>query len=192
MAKWSPQNVLVTQLGREALSKVQLGIGSLTITKIVSSKGYVPESSLYVQTGVHTISQQLAISSFTTTPDGSVINIQLTNSGLAEGYSLYQLGVYATHPDIPGEFLYVIAQCDIESPDVIPSPLENPLTMTFSLFIEHSGTDSVNITVDPAGMVTYSEFESYTIMIGEIIDKKAEVIVTTTKPVGNNMWFQLL
>lgn len=46
MAVWSSQNIMLTTKGAAAISKVQSGIGKLTITKVVASEQYVPESTL--------------------------------------------------------------------------------------------------------------------------------------------------
>ena len=42
MAVWRSENSLLTVQGEQALSKVLLGVGKLTITRIVIGGGYVP------------------------------------------------------------------------------------------------------------------------------------------------------
>jgi len=161
MAKWNTDNVLLTQKGREVLSKVQAGIGKITVTRIMTGGGYVSPSQLYAQTAVTNEKQQADIIEVSTTADGSSIEIQINNSGLTEEYSLYQIGIYVTHPDFVGEVLYMIAQCDTTAPDRIPLPSETPVALNYSLYMTHSGTSQVTITVSPAGAITPQIFDAF-------------------------------
>lgn len=154
MATWNPENILITQKGREVLSKVQAGIGSIQVSRIVSGGGYVSPSQLYRQTTVSYPKQELDIVSKNTDENGSEIVCTGNNSELEEAYSLYQLGIYVTHQDYTGEVLYLIAQCDTSDPDYIPLPSETPVTLQYSLYMEHSGVSSISITINPSGQLT--------------------------------------
>lgn len=154
MATWSPDNVVVTQQGNAVLSKVQAGVGKLTVSKVVCGGGYVSPSALYNQTTVTNIKQTMTIIGVTTDEDGSEIAVALTNVGLAAEYDLYQIGVYVTHPDFAGEVLYMLAQCNTDKPDHIPLPSVTPVSLCYSLYMEHSGTTNIAITVSPEGFLT--------------------------------------
>lgn len=158
MATWSTSNIVLTLKGREVLSKVQAGEGTLTVTRVVTGGGNVSPAQLFLQTAVKNEKQQAVIMKVDTDSEGSSIEVHVTNAGLTESYDLYQIGVYVTHPDFMGEILYIIAQCDVGNPDRIPLPSEIPVTLHYSLYLEHRGTDNVNITVDPAGMITIPVF----------------------------------
>ena len=156
MATWNYDNVVITQKGSEALSKVQVGVGKLTVSKVVTGGGFVDSSQLNKQTEVTNIKQSLTILKVSTDYAGSELSLSLSNADLTEAYDLYQIGVYCTHPDFAGEFLYLLAQCDTNKPDHIPLPSETITSLSYSMYVEHSGTYSFEVVVNPAGQVNMS------------------------------------
>lgn len=159
MATWNSDNIILTKLGEQMLSKVQAGIGKLTVSRIVSGAGHVSPAQLYNQTQVTDIKQELFIVKYSTNESQSVISVNMSNTELAEAYDLYQIGIYATHPDFEGEVLYLIAQCD--SPDHIPVAGDNPVTLSYDLVMAHSGTKEVVINVSEAGHVDVTTFTKF-------------------------------
>lgn len=157
MAVWNYDNVIVTKKGNEVLSKVQTGIGELKISRIVSGEGYVDEDALYTSENVQGERQQLDVEGITTDSNGSTIRISLSNLNVLDGYYLHQIGVYVTHPDFEGEVLYLIAQCDTSSPDYIPPYSETPMTLKYTVYMEHRGTSNITIIVNPNGYVMYED-----------------------------------
>lgn len=153
MATWNYDNVLITLKGSEALSKVQMGVGKLTVSRVVTGAGFVSPSQLIKQTAVTNIKQNLTILNVSTDSTGSELSLSLSNADLTEAYDLYQIGVYCTHPDFTDEFLYLIAQCDTANPDHIPLPSETIASLSYSLYVEHSGTTNFEVVVNPAGQV---------------------------------------
>lgn len=154
MAVWNPDNVLLTNKGREVLSKVQAGIGKITVTRIVTGGTAVPLAQLYNQTEIPNIKQTCTIMSTVTDYRGSDISVSLSNENLAEEYSLYTIGIYITHQDYDGEVLYLIAECNTDNPDRIPLPTETIVTLYYSLYMEHTNTDNVTIEVSQEGLIT--------------------------------------
>lgn len=159
MATWNPDNVVLTQKGSEVLSKVQAGVGKLTVSRVVSGGGYVSPAQLFRQTAVTTPMQELTITKTITDEQGSELALVLSNADLTTEYDLFQLGIYVTHPDFVGEVLYVIAQCNTDRPDHIPLPSVTVATMSYSMYMEHSGTAQVEITIDPAGQLTVGDLD---------------------------------
>lgn len=159
MATWNPDNVVLTQKGNEVLSKVQAGVGKLTVSRVVSGGGYVSPAQLYRQTAVTDLKQELTVTKTITDEQGSELALVLSNADLTTEYDLYQLGIYVTHPDFTGEVLYVIAQCNTDKPDHIPLPSVTVATMSYSMYMEHSGTANVEITIDPAGQLTVGDLD---------------------------------
>lgn len=154
MATWNKDNVVITSKGLEILSKVQAGIGSLKVTRIVTGGGYVSPSLLYKQTQVTEEKQQVTISKVLTNENGSEISVYFTNSGNESEYDLYQIGVYVKHEDYDNEVLYLIAQCDTSNPDHIPLPSVTVATFQYSIYMEHSSTQNVEVTVSQDGFIT--------------------------------------
>lgn len=157
MADWSSQNITLTAKGASALSKVQAGSGSLTITKVVASEQYVAESTLREVTSLSVENLPLTIIDRHEVQDGgSVIQVQLSNLYLGKAFTLNEIGVFATHSDKPSEeFLYIIAQVDAETGDKIPLYATTPVTATYDIYLYNVGADNVQITISSAGLVTY-------------------------------------
>lgn len=184
MAIWNSDNVVLTATGSEILSKVKAGIGSITVSRVVTGAGFVSPSLLYKQTEVTKIKQEVIIQSVTTRLEGSTMDLRFNNDSLTESYSLYQIGVYVTHPDYVGEKLYLIAQCDTNSPDTIPLPTVTPASFSYSLFMVHSGTSQINISVNSAGSVSTEVFDS---LRQEFITHKENSEIHVTKEKMDNI-----
>ena len=169
MAVWSSNNIMLTQKGQELLSKVQAGIGQLTITRVVTGSGRVSTSSLFTQTEVSSIKQTMVVTKVTTMSTGSNLELQVTNANLSTSYNINQIGVYATHPDM-GEVLYMIAQCDEGTADIMPLPAVTPVTMNYMFYLIHGSATNLNITVDPAGLVSVATFNEHLEEFRELCD----------------------
>lgn len=154
MAIWSPSNIVLTNIGKEILSKVQTGIGAINVTRVVIGK--TSSANLATLTAIPSIAQDALIANVSTDANGSSLEIQVTNAGISTAYDLYQIGVYVTHVDYAGEKLYMVAQCT--EPDRVPLPTVTPLVLNFSLYLIHSGTSNVSITTSNAGLVTVTTF----------------------------------
>ena len=162
MADWSSSNITLTALGASALSKVQSGDGSLTITRVVASEQYVAESTLREVTSLSVENLELIIVDRHEVQDGgSVIQVQLNNANLDAKFTLNEIGVYATHSSAPTtEFLYIIAQVDADTGDKIPLYSTTPVTATYDIYLYNVGADNVNVTVSSAGLVTYESLNT--------------------------------
>lgn len=161
MATWRPENSMLTQRGVEILNKLKAGVGSITVTRIVAGSGRVAESLLYQQTSISGVQKPMIISGKNTTDVGSEITFYIENKDFAEPYDLHQIGIYVTHPDYVGEQLYHISQCDANDYDTIPAISYTPVTQGYSVFMEHGNSSSVNITVDPSGMINTVQFNEF-------------------------------
>lgn len=153
MAIWNPEHVLLTNKGNEILSKVQTGIGALTITRIVTGGSAVLYDNLAGLEAIPDEKQELSVVSTVTDKLGSTVELMLSNTELEEEYQLYTIGVYVTHPNFVGEQLYLVAECDVTKPDTIPVPSATVATMMYNLYIIHTNTDNVIIQVAPNGYI---------------------------------------
>lgn len=161
MAVWRSENSLLTVRGEQALSKVLLGVGKLTITRIVIGGGYVPLSQLYKQTQVTNIKQELKIWEVEESSQGAYLKVETNNFNLKESYTVYQLGVYVTHPNFDGEFLYWIAQCDTDTADVIPLPTVLPVNMSYGIFLYNVTSKDMVVTIESSTYITKPWFDDY-------------------------------
>ena len=165
MAIWKSENSLLTQLGVEILNKVKAGVGSITVTRVVAGSGRVAESQLFRQTALSGNTKLMVISNKNIKESGSEISTYISNEDLTESFDLNQIGIFVTHEDYEGEILYHISQCEEEGFDVIPPLDETPVNFGYNLFLEHSNSSSINITVDPQGAVTVRDFEVYQVSV---------------------------
>ena len=161
MATWKSENSMLTLLGAELLNKIKVGQGSITVTRIVAGSGRVAESQLYKQTTISGVQKLLTLNGYNTTNAGSEISFSISNEGLNEVFVVQQIGVFVTHPDYEGEILYHISQCNEGDPDNIPAYDDNVVTIGYSLYLEHGNSSSIVLNVDPEGMVTVEQFNSY-------------------------------
>lgn len=157
MADWNASNITLTAKGSSALSRVEAGDGSLTITRVVASEQYVQESTLREVTTLSVENLELTIIDRHEVEDGgSVIQAQLSNLNLTKKFTLNEIGVFATHSSDPdNEFLYIIAQVDLNTGDEIPLYSVTPVTATYDIYLYNVGADKVNVTISSAGLVTY-------------------------------------
>ena len=151
MAVWNPSGIVITEKGLEILSKVQLGVGLITISRVVSGSSRVPIESLSSLLSIQNEEQEFSIIGKTTTMNSSVITIAVDNSELESPYTMNQIGVYVTHQDYEGEVLYYVAQCDEGTADTIPTKDVSPVSLQFDLNIGHSNTDRVVINISSNG-----------------------------------------
>lgn len=161
MAIWRAENSILTTRGIEILSKVKAGIGSITVTKVVAGSGRVSESLLSSQTEVSGTTKPMVLSDKESRESGSEISVYIQNEGFTEDFILNQIGVYVMHPDYEDEQLYHISQCEAGGYDTIPAFEDTVTTFGYSLFLEHSNSSSISITVNPQGMIGRDEFEQY-------------------------------
>lgn len=159
MAKWDIENIVLTSTGEEILAKVASGVGKITLSRVVSGKTKVNLSQLGKLNAIPNEAQEFTIQGYSTQGTGSSIDIQVTNADLDAEYELWQIGVYVLHQDYAGEQLYYVAQAT--TPDVIPVASNTPLTMNYSLFLQHSGESSIVITPDWSGLVRQDIFENH-------------------------------
>lgn len=161
MATWKAENSMLTKLGVEILNKIKSGVGNITVTKVLAGSGRVSGSQLFTQTALSGSTKPMTISQKDVRETGSEISIYISNADYTESFNLNQIGVFVTHPDYEGEILYHISQCESVGFDVIPALDETPVTFGYNLFLEHGNSSSINLTIDPQGMVSYEQFNAF-------------------------------
>lgn len=154
MAVWKSENCILTTKGEEVLNRIVAGGEKLTITRIVTGSSYVSPSSLHTLGRIPNEKQTLKIQDITSSSEGSVISVECSNVGLNESYNVYQIGIYATHPSIYGEFLYWVGQCETDTADFFPSASEIPVTLTFGIFLYNLNSKNITFKVEYANYVT--------------------------------------
>lgn len=151
---------IITNKGLGLLSKLITG-NTLSITRAEVGAGWVDPDLLPQQTAVSDPKQAPTFSTVSYPEEGKcVVSCKVSNAEVAESYIARQIGLYANDPD-EGEILYYITQVeDPEGGTGIPaSNLIPSYSSTWNLVVVYGMADGVDITVDPAGSVTYEELE---------------------------------
>lgn len=155
MATWT---LIQTNAGLELQAKLIAKSEALSFTKVVTSPDIVNTEELKEQTEVNNVKQNITINGLDSKENSFTIHSLLKNDGLEEGYSLNQLGFYATDPD-GGEVLYAIAQ--IDKPKEIPKETDSPgFGIIFSFTFATDTTMDVTVIVNPDGLMTYEAVEA--------------------------------
>ena len=151
-------HMALTLKGQALNAKIQAGNGDipLEITRIVSASGY-SETPLELD---DVIGQKQTAQIIRREVIGvrAAIEIELSNQGLAAGYTLTQFGMFAVDPE-EGEILYRISQ--FETPTYVPAASEmgwiiNP-TWNFTV----GNASEVIVTIDPSGMATAADLNNH-------------------------------
>lgn len=135
-----------------AMMKESLAGKVITITGAAGGTGTVPSASLMTQTDLKNKKQDLSLIGLADTDQGKKVQIQVTSVGLATGYTLNQVGVWAKI-DEEDPVLMAIFQ-DSRGVD-IPSYSDVPeFLMEFFAVLEYSQYANINIVADGSAYVS--------------------------------------
>lgn len=151
MPNWS--GLILTQQGRQLQAKVEAGT-KLVITKLKLGSGVLPEGKQMEELrDLVTPKQNVGIATIEAQNDGTCkLSATISNTGLAAGYYVRELGVFATDPD-KGEILYLVA--NDSAPDYLPA--EGGATVVsqeFAVYVSASNTDNVVAQIDAGALAT--------------------------------------
>lgn len=156
MAIWD--NTTKTEKGLALDQKLMAMSLPLRIKSAVSGSGSVNPTQLVKQTEVLQPQQELNLrQSFLTSDGTAVIPVELSNKGLVEGYSLFQVGLFAEDPD-EGDVLYIIAQTALTGGEVVPSESETAsYSITWNFGVKGSLAASMEVVVGEAGSMSVDQ-----------------------------------
>lgn len=159
MATWKQENIMLTKVGEQALANAEAGEGKITITKVIGSA--FTQDDIYNVNSTTQIPENITFSIVDKEGlednVGTSIHIQAVNKNLTAKFRLNTVVVYATHNSIgSGAFPYMIAKA--ENADEINTPDITPTTLNYSLTIVNTRGGLLNITINPAGLVSMSTF----------------------------------
>lgn len=151
MPNWS--GLILTQQGRQLQAKVEAGT-KLVITKLKLGSGVLPEGKQMEELrDLVTPKQNVGIATIEAQNDGTCkLSATISNTGLAAGYYVRELGVFATDPD-KGEVLYLVA--NDSAPDYLPA--EGGATVVsqeFAVYVSANNTDNVVAEIDAGALAT--------------------------------------
>lgn len=155
------ENAVVTNKGLALLSKLIDG-NTLEITKAVAASGYVTPGLLQIQKEVTDPKLTLLIREVAYPEEGKcALTCYMGNEGVNEGYTVSQVGVYATDPD-EGEILFFIAQSQSGTGTIVPSEEESAgYSAEWTFYFQYGQADGVNVYVDQANTVNLKQMNEY-------------------------------
>lgn len=200
MANWKQENTILTNIGLTMLSKAQVGLGKLEITKIIArdTVSTPDENKLLTGSTLPDTKQSAVLLSAkgaviypdnSQNADASQITARFSNEtvGVGQSFKIRQVVVFmrltelADSDEDMGEVPYMVAQSEGEDDyDFMPEFSVNPTAINYDLYILHSGVAQIDIAVKTAGYVdedTYNE---------EITNIWNTINSITTNGVGQN------
>lgn len=143
----SQYDFTMTTAGLALLAAAQDGT-EISFTRFAIGDGDLGELELADLTALISEQDSLAINGITV--DGDQANITpaaLTNAGLATGYRITELGLFADDPDGPGEILYCVANAG-ELGNYLPAESSSPVEMEFPLVVLVAGAENVSAVIN--------------------------------------------
>lgn len=151
-------NTVITNAGVELIKNTMSG-ETIVITAVKSGTGKVSVDVLAKQTEVVDEKQNGTIQSIKNKGNAISVSVLFENSGLAKGYTMNQIGIYAKTSD-QTEILFAISQDNAGKE--IPSESSMPYYSLVSNFnFSFSNDLSITSAVEPLGYVTLEAFEEH-------------------------------
>jgi len=141
-----------TTNGRALAVKLSAGIGSLSITRVLSGSGNTSETA----TALSAVCQTLSVNTPIAKNQSATIPATLVCASAGTDYRLTELGVYADDPDL-GEILYKIYRLDV------PVEISATSAEVYRFYLKETMLQSLDVSVScsPAGLITEADFNPF-------------------------------
>lgn len=184
MANWKQSNSVITTSGINLLSKAQIGLGTIEITRVIARdvESTAEENKIYTMENIpeSSVKQSGIIINADTRDEVSHITARFSNEKLGEEvtFTIKQVIVLArlldtTGNEIEQETPYFVLQSE-DGGDIMPPKVDTPASFDYHLSIVHTGVATVNITIQPSGFVSQEEFEGYK---SDVLTDKINILV---------------
>ncbi|RBR36019.1 hypothetical protein [Enterococcus cecorum] len=143
---------VITNKGRTLMAKLLSGRATATFTKISISSTVYSSGDLAALTALSNVKQTATCQAKPN--NGATVSVEaaFNNTGLAAGYDVNTIGVYATDPD-EGEILYAVATA--KQNGYMPADTGVSKTgLTVAFYTEVGNASQVNLTVEPGAVAT--------------------------------------
>ncbi|MGK4109405.1 hypothetical protein [Enterococcus cecorum] len=143
---------VITNKGRTLMAKLLSGRATATFTKISISSTVYASGDLAALTVLTNVKQTATCQAKPN--NGATVSVEaaFNNTGLAAGYDVNTIGVYATDPD-EGEILYAVATA--KQNGYMPADTGVSKTgLTIAFYTEVGNASQVNLTVEPGAVAT--------------------------------------
>lgn len=162
---------VITNKGQALMAKLMQGTGVANFTAIKLSSQTYTAGQLPALTSLSNVKQTAPVTKKTVVNSTSIqIEGAVDNTGLATGYNINTIGLFATDPD-DGEILYAVAIATTAG----YMPPYNGVTVSggyFKFVVTVGNSAQVTLTVDPAGYASIGDVQA---LEAEIADLKGFV-----------------
>lgn len=148
------KQAVITRQGRELMAKLMSG-KQMSFTKVRVSSTIYPDGQLENLTALTNVKQETDVQAHSN--NGSTVSVVavVNNEGLAAGYDVNTVGLYAVDPD-KGEILYSVSSAIVKG----YMPADTGISksgISFKIYVEVGNAAQVNLEVDPAAVATQSD-----------------------------------
>lgn len=177
------KKAVITEKGLSLVTKVQTGSTTLKFTKIETGSGSYGDEDVSTQTGLREKKQEFSLSSISVVDNDTVkIRTVISNAGLAEGYYIREIGLFAQDPD-EGEILYSLAVAYDGQWDYLPAESEvSPATINLDTFSSVANASTVTIQGGTGAYASAADLENLAEKLQEHIDTGPIVVIEENIP----------
>ena len=217
MAKWLISNTVLTKLGNKLLSYAVAGVATLNLTRVIVRET-VSTSDINVKYDLNSVTNDIKQTGIllkyrggvynpeTDDYDTSLITARFSNDTISDdtgSFKIRQIVLLASLTDIdtnamlqydpdfkdPGEVPYIVAQTTGEEDyDLMPSKSENPTSYDYDIYVVHTGTANITISIQKTGYVSEADFNR---TVTEIKTSIADIISSKAGENTENIKFQV-
>lgn len=170
MAKY--KSIVTTTAGLNLLAAAVAG-GTIEFTAVKTGNGtYDGTESLTELTDLKSVQQSFGIGSVAKNGTEVKLRSVFSNEGVADGYSMTEIGLYAKDAD-DTEILYAVMIAEDGLADYLPPYAETPTSITMEMYLKLTESEeSVTFTASVVSgtYVTMEDFEEHTHTVNEIED----------------------
>ncbi len=162
------KKAVITEKGLALVTKAQMGSTTLKFTKIATGAGSYGDEDVSTQTGLREKKQEFSLSSISVVDNDTVkIRTVISNAGLAEGYYIREIGLFAQDPD-EGEILYSLAVAYDGQWDYLPAESEvSPSTINLDTFSSVANASTVTIQGGTGAYASAADLEALRKLVEE-------------------------
>ncbi len=151
-------NVVVTDAGIQFMRNIALADTAINAANVVTSESVI--TSPNTATTIPNVKQQKPFSLYSKERNQIILEAQLTNAGVIQGYNLNTVGFYVNDGTNANVLLAVITA---QTPDLIPPETAYPINLNFKAIIVLDSGGNVQINTSFSGFATMEELNAHII-----------------------------
>lgn len=148
MAKY--KSIVTTEAGLVLVEDAAYMGHAIQFTALKTGNGtYDGTEDLAAATDLKNVCQTFGVGSVSKKDSDIMVRAAINNSGVTEGYSITEIGLYAMDPFTDMEFLYAVVIAETGNEDYFPPYTEAPTSITLEMVIGITESEEVTFNVLP-------------------------------------------